>query len=108
LLQTFPFLPLQTLRATKTQPLQSLHGLCALANTCFSLRHFATSVFFLFLPEFRSSDIHMFFITHCTFYSTNVCIQFYLFSGRRDTKSGFLPGFYAQTSPTARDYKMLW
>lgn len=57
LLQTFPFLPLQALRATKTWPWQSLHGLCLLAITCFSLRPSATSVFFLFLPEFQSSDI---------------------------------------------------
>lgn len=81
LLQTFPFLPLQTLRATKTWPLLSLHGFCVLAITCFSLRAFATSVVFLLHLEFQSFDIHLLFTTYCILHLVSVYIWFYLFRG---------------------------
>lgn len=68
LLQTFPFSPLPSLRATKTWPQQCLHGLCVSALTGFSLRAFAPSVFFLFLPKCQSSDIHLFFTLHIISY----------------------------------------
>lgn len=81
LLQTFPFLPLQTLRATKTWPLLSRHGFCVLAIICFSLRAFATSVVFLLHLEFQSFDIHLLFTTYCILHPVSVYIRFYLFRG---------------------------